>query len=158
MAEGLHLPGLVDHHCHGILTGDLDRRLFEGLMNEAPGPSLLGTTVFDSMLGLAVRRHCAPLLDLEPLVPAEAYLARRAELGGAEVSARLMAATGIEVLLVDTGIGPAELTAPDALAALCGGTAHEIVRLERVAEEVLATGTDDVAGAVVERLETACAA
>jgi predicted TIM-barrel fold metal-dependent hydrolase len=155
MAEGPHLPGLVDHHCHGILTADLDRPLFEGLMNEAPGPSPLGTTVFDSMLGLAVRRHCAPLLDLEPLAPAEAYLARRAELGGAEVSARLMAATGIEVLLVDTGIGPAELSTPDALAALCGGTAHEVVRLERVAEEVLAVGTEDVAGAVVERLEAA---
>jgi uncharacterized protein len=158
VAEGLHLPGLVDHHCHGILTGDLDRVRFEGLMNEAPGPSPLGTTVFDSMLGLAVRRHCAPLLGLEPLVPPEVYLARRRELGGAEVSARLMAATGIDTLLVDTGIGPAELTPPDALAALCGGTAHEVVRLERLAEEVLTTGTDDVAGAVVDRLEAARAA
>ena len=90
-------------------------------MNEAPGPSPLGTTLFDSMLGLAVRRHCAPVLDLEPLAPAEDYLRRRLELGGAEVNARLMGATGIGTLLVDTGIGPADLSGPDEVAALCGG-------------------------------------
>ena len=35
-ADGpLHLPldDLVDHHCHGLLTGDLDRVVFESLMN-----------------------------------------------------------------------------------------------------------------------------
>lgn len=78
----LPLDDLVDHHCHGILLDDLDRTAFEGLMNEAAAPSPLGTTLFDSMLGLAVRRYCAPVLDLEPLAPAEEYLARRAELGG----------------------------------------------------------------------------
>jgi predicted TIM-barrel fold metal-dependent hydrolase len=104
------------------------------------------------MLGLALRRHCAPLLDLEPLAPAESYLARRAELGGAEVGARLMAASGIGTLLVDTGIGPDELCGPGDLAALCGGRAREVVRLERLTEEVLARGSDDVVGEVAERL------
>jgi predicted TIM-barrel fold metal-dependent hydrolase len=148
----LPLDDLVDHHCHGILTGDLDRVRFESLLNEAPGPSRLGTTLLDSMLGLALRRYCAPLLDLEPSAPAEAYLARRTELGGAEVSARLMAATGIGTLLVDTGIGPEELCGPGDLAALCGGRAREVVRLERLTEEVLARGSADVVGEVEERL------
>ncbi len=151
-ALGLPLDDLVDHHCHGLVLDDLDRPAFESLMNEAPGPSSLGTTIFDSMLGLAVRRHCGPLLDLPALTTADDYLSRRRELGGAEVNARLMAATGIRTLLVDTGIGPQGLCSPDDLASLCGGTAREVVRLERLLEDVLATGTDDVAGEVAERL------
>jgi predicted TIM-barrel fold metal-dependent hydrolase len=153
-ALDLSLDDLVDHHCHGLLLGDLDRPAFEALMNEAPGPSPLGTTLFDSMLGLAVRRHCAPLLGLDPLCPAEDYLRRRRELGGAEANARLMGATGIGTLLVDTGLGPAGLCSPGDLAGLVGGTAHEVVRLERLLEDVLASGSDDVAGEVAERLRT----
>jgi uncharacterized protein len=149
------LVDLVDHHCHGILTSGLDRTAFEGLMNEAVRPSPLGTTLFDSMLGWAIRRHCAPVLDLEPLVPAEEYLARRSELGGAEASRRLMAAAGIGTLLVDTGIGPDGLTPMAELASLCGGTAREVVRLERVAEDVLAAGTGDFAAEVEQRLRSA---
>jgi predicted TIM-barrel fold metal-dependent hydrolase len=152
------LDDLVDHHCHGILTNDLDRPAFEGLMNEAIGPSPLGTTLFDSALGWAIRRHCATVLDLEPLASAEEYLARRTELGGAEASRRLMGGTRIATLLVDTGLGPAELTPMDELAALCGGTAREIVRLERLAELVLAVSSDDFAGEVEDRLRTARAA
>jgi predicted TIM-barrel fold metal-dependent hydrolase len=66
-----------------------------------------------------------------------------------------MAATGIATLLVDTGIGPDDLTPPDDLAALCGGTARQVVRLERLAEDVLASGSPDVAGEVEERLRAA---
>jgi predicted TIM-barrel fold metal-dependent hydrolase len=152
------LDDLVDHHCHGILTSDLDRPAFEAMMNEAVRASPLGTTLFDSTLGWAIRRHCALVLDLEPSVPADVYLARRTELGGEEVSRRFMDHSRIATLLVDTGLGQADLTSMDELASLCGGTAREIVRLERVAEEVMATGTDDVAGAVEERLRAARAA
>jgi uncharacterized protein len=160
VTEGPDLPlgDLVDHHCHGILTGDLDRDAFEGLMNEAVRASPLATTLFDSTLGWAIRRHCAPVLDLEPLVPAEKYLARRAELGGAEVSRRLMAAAGLGMLLVDTGLGPEGLTPMAELAALAGCRAREVVRLETLAEQVLAAGTDDLPGELTERLHAARAA
>ena len=150
-----HLTDLVDHHCHGILTADLDRLELEGLMNEAARASPLGTTLFDSTLGLAIRRHCAPILGLEPLVAAEDYLARRAELGGMGASRRLMAAAGVGTLLVDTGLGPHELTSMAELAELSGGTAREVVRLERLAEQVLATRSTDFAGDVTERLRSA---
>ncbi|HET9840817.1 MAG TPA: amidohydrolase, partial [Nocardioides sp.] len=160
MADGSGLPldslvDLVDHHCHGILTADLDRATFEGLMNEAVRASPLGTTLFDSTLGWAIRRHCAPVLDLEPLVPADEYLARRAQLGAVEASRRLMRAAGIGTFLVDTGLGPRELTSMTELAHLGGGTAREVVRLERLAEEVLAGGTRDFAGEVETRLRAA---
>jgi predicted TIM-barrel fold metal-dependent hydrolase len=148
---------LTDHHCHGLVGADLDRDGFEALMNEAPQASPLGTSLFDSMLGLAIRRHCAPLLDLEPLATADDYLARRRELGATEVNRRLVTAAGIGTFLVDTGLaGPdgAALTTPAELAGLAGGDALEVVRLERLVEVVLRDGVDDVPGAVEERLRT----
>ena len=52
----------------------LDRAGFETLITEAPGPRPPGTTMFDSQLGFAIRRWCAPVLDLEPSAPADSYL------------------------------------------------------------------------------------
>ncbi|RLV47559.1 amidohydrolase [Nocardioides mangrovicus] len=149
----MRMPALIDHHCHGLVADDLDRAGFEALMNEAPHASPLATTLFDSMLGLAIRRHCAPLLDLEPLVDADAYLARRRELGAPEVNRRLLGAAGIDTFVVDTGLWRDVLTSPEETAAYAGGSAHEIIRLEWVAEQVLQAGTDDFAGEVVSRLQ-----
>jgi predicted TIM-barrel fold metal-dependent hydrolase len=137
----LDLGPLVDHHCHGLATDDLDRPAFESMMSEAEHPSPLGTTLFDSTLGLAIRRWCAPVLDLDPHTPADAYLARRRELGAAEVNRRFVTEAGIATFLVDTGLNADQLTTPEELAATCGGTSHEIVRLESVAAAVLADGT-----------------
>jgi predicted TIM-barrel fold metal-dependent hydrolase len=158
LASGLgRLGRLTDHHCHGLIGEDLDRDGFESLMNEAPHPSPLGTSLFDSTLGLAIRRYCAPVLDLDPLAPADAYLARRRELGAPEVNRRMLSAAGIGTFLVDTGLdapGGSPLSTPAELAGLAGGDAYEVVRLERLAEEVLREGVDDVPGAVAERLHT----
>ncbi len=129
---------LVDHHCHGIVGDDLDRLGFERMLNESSGPSSLATSAFDSMVGLAVRRWCAPVLGLEPLVGAEEYVRRRGELGAAAVNPLLMGATGISDLLVDTGLAPETLTTPEQLGARAGARAYEIIRLERVAETLLA--------------------
>jgi hypothetical protein len=150
---------LVDHHCHGLVTRDLDRAGVEAMLTEADGPGPLGGSLFDSQIGLAVRRWCAPVLDLEPHAPVEEYLARRAELGAPEVNRRMVAATGISTFLVDTGYLPEPITAPEELAALAGGTAREVVRLEAVAEEVLAGGcaAASFAEAFRERLAERCA-
>jgi predicted TIM-barrel fold metal-dependent hydrolase len=131
---------LIDHHCHGLVRRDLERHEFEAMLTEAEGPSLLGGSLFDSQIGLAVRRWCAPVLDLPAHTPADEYLARRVELGADEVNRRLMAATATQTFLVDTGYLPEPITSPAELAALTGGQAREIVRLESLAEEVLAEG------------------
>jgi uncharacterized protein len=146
------LGPLIDHHCHALVLADLDRPAFEALMNEAAGPSPLGTTFFDSMLGLAVRRWCAPLLGLQPHASAEDYLARRQELG-TEASRLLVAAAGIETFLIDTGIDDHRLCSPADVAALAAGTAYEVVRLEALAEELLQSGT--TAGDFAEALDSA---
>src|SRR5215212_204444 len=99
-ADLADLP-LVDHHCHGLVRRDLDRREFEAMLTEAEGPSVLGGSLFDSQIGFAVRRWCAPVLDLPAHAPADDYLTRRAELGAEEVNRRLLAATGTQTFLVD---------------------------------------------------------
>lgn len=130
---------LIDHHCHGVVRADLDRTSFEQLMSESDRPAPLGTSHFTTPMGLAIRRWCAPLLDLDKHAPAERYLKRRAELGAAEVNRRLLAATGICDLLVDTGYSPADILGPAEMAQASGATAHVITRIEAVAEQVAAS-------------------
>jgi predicted TIM-barrel fold metal-dependent hydrolase len=133
---------LIDHHVHGTVTGDLDREGFELLLTEAPGPLAPGTSMFDSQLGVAVRRWCAPVLDLEPSVPAGTYIERRTELGTTEVNARLLRAAQVSAWLVDTGYQADQVSTAAQLASASGAPAHEVVRLEAVAEQVASSGTN----------------
>jgi len=138
--EALAELPLVDHHCHGVVTTDLDRAAFESLLTEGePGP---GRSAFDTPVGVAVRRDCAPLLGLPRHAPPDVYVARRAELGAREVDRRFLRAAGVAALCVDTGHTPVPLTTPAELAEAAGATAHEVVRLEAVAESVAASGVE----------------
>src|SRR3954454_1542778 len=128
---------LVDHHCHGVVTRDVTRAGFEAMLTEADAPSPLGTSLFDSLIGLAVRERCAPVLDLPKHAPAEAYLERRAALGAAEVARRFLRATGTTDFLLDGGFLPDSLTTTAEFAELAGARAHDVVRLEQVAEAVI---------------------
>jgi uncharacterized protein len=131
---------LIDHHCHGVVTSALDGPGVAALLSEAAWPAPPGTSAFDSQLGFGVRRWCAPVLDLEPSVPAAVYLERRAELGSVEVSERLLRAAGVQAWLVDSGYQSDEVQTPAELADASGAPAYEIVRLEAVAEQVARGG------------------
>jgi predicted TIM-barrel fold metal-dependent hydrolase len=147
---------VVDHHCHGLVLRDLDRPAFEALMNEGPGAGSWTGSPFDSMLGLAIRRHCAPVLGLEPHVDADTYLGRRQAMGHEEVARRMLGAADIDTLLVDTGFLPMDISSPAEVAAFASDTtrSHEIMRLETTAEGLLAEGTDpkELCDAVTHRL------
>jgi predicted TIM-barrel fold metal-dependent hydrolase len=145
---------LVDHHCHGVLRRDADEGTLESMLTEGAGWP--GGSVFDSQAGLAFRRLCPPVLGLPPHAELGDYLPRRAELGATEVSKRFLAAAGASVLCVDTGFTPEPITSPAELAGLAGATAYEIVRLERVAEDVVAAGTG--AGGFADAVRSALAA
>jgi uncharacterized protein len=130
---------LIDHHCHGVLLARAaDEATLESMLTEGTGWP--GGSVFDSRAGLAFRRLCPPVLGLPPHAEIGDYVARRAELGATEVSKRFLVAAGVSVLCVDSGFTPEPLTSPAELGDLAGATAHEIVRLERVAEDVAAAG------------------
>lgn len=131
---------LVDHHVHGAMTGDVEGAAFEAGFSESSWAAPAGTTHLDSQLGFAVRRWCAPVLDLPPHADASAYLARRWELGAQEVTRRLLLASGIGWFLVETGYQAEQTLGPAEMAAASGATASEIVRLESIAEEVAASG------------------
>ena len=94
----------------------------------------------DSPLGLMIRRWCAPILDLEPYVSVDEYLVRRLALGAIEVNRRFLRAAGLSRLLLDTGYRSADILGPDEMSAMAGVPAHEVVRLEAVAEATLAAG------------------
>lgn len=130
---------LLDHHCHSVVTADLDRVGFERLLCEGPGPAP-GTSAFDSALGLSVRRWCAPVLDLPPHAAPDDYVARRRELGTAEVTRRFLHATGVGTLLVDHGFAADGLLAPADLAAAAGAAVGDVVRVEAEAERLVAGG------------------
>jgi predicted TIM-barrel fold metal-dependent hydrolase len=134
---------LVDHHCHSVRGDDLDRPAFEALLTEAGVAPVPGGSTFDTPLGVAVRRWCAPVLDLPAHAAPQEYLARRAELGAAEANRRLLAAAGASDLLLDSYRPPHALAA-DALAAASGARVHRVLRLETVAEQVAETGVPAV--------------
>jgi predicted TIM-barrel fold metal-dependent hydrolase len=138
--EALDALELVDHHCHGVVAADLYRRDFEELITE--GGSWPGISSFDSPVGVAVRRHCAPLLDLPRHAPADAYLARRAELGWREVHHRFLTAAGTGTFCVDTAFAPEGSTTPVELAETLGWEVYDVVRLESVAESVAQRGVE----------------
>lgn len=129
---------LLDQHCHGVFGADLDDAEFGSWLTEAATVDA-GRDPFASLLGLALRRWCAPVLDLPPHAEPERYLRRRAELGWREVTERLLRATGVTGWFVDTGYAPPRpLTTPAELAELGGGAGHEVVRIEQVAETAAA--------------------
>ncbi|WP_164234760.1 amidohydrolase family protein [Microbacterium hydrocarbonoxydans] len=133
---------LLDHHCHGVTTQNLGRGLFEALITESDWDAPDGTTHFDTQVGFAIRRHCAPVLGLEPFATAEEYLTRRRELGGAEASRRLLRASGISDYFIEIGHRADEILDPAGMADAGAARAFEIVRLERLAEELVIDGCD----------------
>ncbi len=131
---------LIDHHCHGVTETDLGRATFESLISESDWAAPIGATHFDTQLGFAIRRYCAPVLGLDPFASPDAYLERRRSLGARETNERLLRATGIEEYVIETGHRGDEILDPAAMAERAAAHAVEVVRLERLAEELVADG------------------
>jgi len=145
---------LIDHHCHGVSPEDLDSPAFQALFSESYRPAPDGTTEFDKPLGIAIRRFCAPLLDLESFPTPGAYIERRSALGASEVNRRFLAAAGLDSLILDTGLRSAEILSPEQMGKAAGRPVHEVVRIESVIEEVARSGVDavDFPAAFADRL------
>jgi uncharacterized protein len=145
---------LIDHHCHGISPAELDWKQFQALFSESYRPAPAGTNEFQKPLGLAIRSFCAPLLDLEAHASGEAYVERRLALGAAEVNRRLMRASNLDCLVVDTGHRSNAIHTFEETGALAARPAHEVVRIEAIIEEVAASGVsaENFAKAFADRL------
>ncbi|OBK74682.1 amidohydrolase family protein [Mycobacterium sp. 1274761.0] len=142
LAQHLRDVQLVDHHVHGAFGKPIDRAAFEASLNEGstdPVPTFM--TMFDSPLGLAIRRWCAPVLDLPPYAPADEYWARRSKVAPDELTSAMLTRAGVARWVVDTGFRGDLLTTPAQLATLSGTPASSVLRLERLTEGLLETGT-----------------
>jgi uncharacterized protein len=135
--EALERARFVDHHVHAIVRGRLDRTTFESMLTESDRPAAIQAAGWESQLGMAVRRWCAPLLGLERHVTPDAYLGHRLALSNEDAAATLLPAAGLSGLVVDTGFRTGQLLDVGSLGRLAGAPAHAIVRLESVAEEVI---------------------
>ncbi|GAA3163362.1 amidohydrolase family protein [Planomonospora alba] len=149
--EALLAP-LVDHHCRGVRRDDLARARFEPLITESDSPAPPGTTHFDTPAGAAIRRWCAPLLDLEPHAPPAVYLARRSELGPEDVNRRLLRGAGTAAFLVETGSEAPEMLSAAEMGRYGGAAVDEIIRIEQTEHEVAETADSGVA--YIAALET----
>jgi len=141
---------LIDHHCHGITLDELSGPEFELLITESG--SHHHRSHFDSPFGLVVRSECAEVLGLPRHCSAEEYLARRAELGPREAARLLLAGTGIDTYIVDTGYLGTQICSPAELGALADRPAFAVARLEALAEAI---APDVTAEALPRALEAA---
>lgn len=143
LAEHLRRVALIDHHVHGCFEEPIDRAGFEASLNEASATAIPGfMTQFDSPLGLSIRRWCAPLLGLPARAGADEYWDRRSRLAPDELAALLLPRARVDRWIVDSGFQGDLLTTPQRLSALSGCPSSKVVRLERLTEQLLESGTD----------------
>jgi predicted TIM-barrel fold metal-dependent hydrolase len=139
-AADLASTPLVDGHCHTVVGGPVDEAALARWCTESTSP--VAASALHGQLGHALRRWCAPALGLPAGAPVSDYLRERASLGPSHAVGRLLGAANLATLLVDTGLpADAGMLGPTGLAAAAGATAHEVVRLEYLAETVAAGAT-----------------
>jgi predicted TIM-barrel fold metal-dependent hydrolase len=139
-----HIAGvpLIDQHAHGCWLTAGDRQRFENALNEANTDPLADfDSGFDTQLGFAIRAHCAPLLGLPEHAEPQDYWRRRSQIPEAELGQIFLQAAGVSDWLIDTGYADGVADVPD-VAKLSMGRAHEIVRIEQVAEDAAKTPGD----------------
>ncbi len=135
LAEHIADVPLIDQHAHGCWLSAGDRSRFENALNEANVEPLADfDSGFDTQLGFAVRAHCAPLLGLPQHAEPEEYWERRSQHTEAELARIFLRAAGVTDWLIDTGYadGVADV---GQVAEVSANRAHEVVRLEQVAEQ-----------------------
>ena len=146
LADHIASVPLIDQHMHGCWLTAGDRQRFENGLNEANTEPLADfDSGLDSQLGFAVRAHCAPLLGLSKHAGADQYWQRRSQLSEAELARIFLQAAGVSDWLVDTGYADGVANVAQ-LAEWSGGRAHEVVRLEQVAEQAAQASGDYASG------------
>lgn len=161
IAEYMREIPLIDHHVHGTLIPQLSRREFESFLTESSEPIPPWMTQFDSQIGFAVRKYCAPHFNLPEHADADSYWSARSMCDSGEISRRLLRNTGISESIVDTGAIQTDhtersLTTLEEFGDLAAQRVHEVVRLETLLESLVTAGT--TAEALEDAFDAALAA
>ena len=139
-SEALAQISLIDHHVHGVVRENPSPEFFAGMITESDRTPPSVVAALNTQVGFAVRRWCAPLLELPKHADAETYFERRLELGAPEVNRRFLRASGIGHFLIETGYRGDEIHGPIGMAEISGSKVSQVVRLETVAEELASSG------------------
>lgn len=140
-----HIAGvaLIDQHAHGCWLTPGDRSRFENALNEANTEALAPfDSGFDTQLGFTLRARCAPMLGLAEHAEPREYWERRSQLTESELARLFLPAAGVNDWLVDTGIDNTGVADVAELSDVSGNRAHELIRLEQVAEQAAQTPGD----------------
>ncbi len=139
---------LVDHHAHGLLRAEPTLDEFRGLFSESHDPRQWPHVA----TGITYRRAIGELASFLGVEPTEqAVYEHRLTSDPADYAARLLRATGTELLLVDDGYPPpGEGIEWRELGELAACEARPVLRIERIAD-----GAD---GDRLERVRTAVGA
>ncbi len=144
-SEALANTPLIDHHVHGVVRANPSAESFANMITESDRTPLSVASALDTQVGFALRRWCAPVLDLPSHVDADTYFARRTSLGAPEVNRRLLTACGIGHFLIETGYRGDEIHGAGEMAEISGANVSKIVRLETIAESLALAGTSTAA-------------
>jgi hypothetical protein len=136
MIDLSHIP-IIDHHAHPFLrraaTDDPER--FRRWFTESTDAIIQRDHVPNGLLYRTAIRWLAEFLGCEATV--EAVLAARAAYSEAEFTARLFADVNIGMVLCDYGYGSAEAYDHAGMQALLPCPVHPMLRIERLAEELI---------------------
>src|SRR5437763_2241244 len=139
LPESLNAVPLVDHHAHGILRAAPTLDEFRGLFSESGDPRQWPHVAH----GLSYRNAMAELGAFFGVAAEEdAVYAFRSSSDREEYAARLLRATGTEILLVDDGFPSTDVgTTWQELGDLAGCPARPILRLETRGDRAAAETT-----------------
>ena len=140
VSEFLSTLPLVDHHVHGVVRENPSLESFTNMITESDRTPLSLGEALNSQVGFALRRWCAPLLNLPVSCGAQEYFNRRIELGSEEVNKRFLRESGIGHYFIESGYRGDEIHDPKAMAELSGAKVDQIIRLETIAEKIALSG------------------
>lgn len=141
VSDFLNTLELVDHHVHGVVRENPSEKAFANMITESDRTPLSLREALNTQVGFALRRWCAPLLDLPSYSTPEDYFARRVELGSNEVNRRFLTHSGIGHYFIETGYRGDEIHGPEGMAELTGVKVDRVLRLETIAETIAHEGT-----------------
>lgn len=154
VSEFLATLQLVDHHVHGVIRENPSEESFANMITESDRTPSSLEEALSTQVGFALRRWCAPLLDLPIHSAPREYFSRRIELGSEEVNKRFLSHSGIGHYFIETGYRGDEIHGPQGMAELTGVKVDQVLRLETIAESVALSGAtaSDFSRLFTERL------
>jgi predicted TIM-barrel fold metal-dependent hydrolase len=156
ISEYLSTLALVDHHVHGVGRENPTLESFTNMITESDRTPFSLDEALNTQVGVALRRWCAPILDLPTSCRPQDYFNRRTELGSDEVNKRFLTQSGIGHYLIETGYRGDEIHDPAGMSRLSGSKVDRILRLETIAEKVALDGISaaNFSRAFAEKLRT----